>query len=79
VLCDVKVEKSVEKARRWKNAVDRATSFYSPKPSVIVGTKVDLMSDVHTGFEVGAELQRVAKLGGFDRLSQTHDSCATDN
>jgi len=25
------------------------------------------MSDVHTGFEVGAELQRVAKLGGFDR------------
>lgn len=67
VICNVQKEGSVENARRWKIAVDKASSFYSTKPSILVGSKVDLMKDVHTGFEVGADIQRVAKLAGFER------------
>jgi len=67
VLCDVTDKESIENTSRWKSAVDQATSFYTSLPSILVGTKADLLKDVHEGFTVGADIQRIAKGSGFDR------------
>jgi len=67
VLCDVAKKDSIENATNWKSAVDQATSFYTSLPSILVGTKADLLTDVHEGFAAGADIQRVAKGSGFDK------------
>eukprot|EP00466_Bigelowiella_natans_P013894 jgi/Bigna1/89496/estExt_fgenesh1_pg.C_500067 len=76
VICDVNSKSSIAAAGRWKTALDKSTSFYRPVPSIFVGNKVDLLTDIERGMAIGAEAQRLGTKHGFNRWFVTEAAVA---
>eukprot|EP00465_Bigelowiella_longifila_P000292 CAMPEP_0185280686 /NCGR_PEP_ID=MMETSP1359-20130426/66249_1 /TAXON_ID=552665 /ORGANISM="Bigelowiella longifila, Strain CCMP242" /LENGTH=326 /DNA_ID=CAMNT_0027876009 /DNA_START=651 /DNA_END=1628 /DNA_ORIENTATION=- len=76
VICDVNSKNSIAEAGRWKTALDKKTSFYRAIPSIFVGNKVDLLTDIERGMAIGAEAQRLGTKYGFNRWFVTEATVA---
>ena len=59
VLCDVNVPGSIEAAAEWRKALS------ATMPTLLIGNKMDLITDSHDGFQAGADLELVARRAQF--------------
>jgi len=78
VICDVNSKNSIAEAGRWKTALDKKTSFYRAIPSIFVGNKVDLLTDIERGMAIGAEAQRLGTKYGFNRYGTLSELVVVD-
>jgi len=71
ILCDVTSEASVEQIGSLKDSIDAEfRGCPGPVPAILVANKVDLLTDIHEGFMMGARLQKLSKIYRFDKWFQ---------
>eukprot|EP00472_Partenskyella_glossopodia_P011944 CAMPEP_0197541484 /NCGR_PEP_ID=MMETSP1318-20131121/67179_1 /TAXON_ID=552666 /ORGANISM="Partenskyella glossopodia, Strain RCC365" /LENGTH=393 /DNA_ID=CAMNT_0043100661 /DNA_START=380 /DNA_END=1562 /DNA_ORIENTATION=+ len=59
VLCDVNIPGSIEAAAEWRKALS------ATMPMLLVGNKLDLITDSHDGFQAGGDLELVSRRAQF--------------